>query len=258
MQNFGEIKNMFNDILIEGIVAKDSAKKDLFKKYLKTLKESDILKTQYLVYNNIENHIEENEFKASQYIEENIKLLNKFDRAEIVKENEKLNNLLEGIKFTVEYDDTLKTLHENISNLVFKEETPKALQKNLDSMSSLVEHAKTNTAKVIEESVEPVSTNILTDIAVEKYNEKYSELSESNKKMLSDILGGVDKKEVFDNAVSECLELVNQHLVETEDMETKGKLLSAKEKLLNSVFCEDTFINELGKLINLKESFGEI
>ena len=54
MQNFGKIKNAFSEILAEGIASNDVAKKKLFKQYVKTLRESDILKTQFLVYENIE------------------------------------------------------------------------------------------------------------------------------------------------------------------------------------------------------------
>jgi hypothetical protein len=49
MQNFGKIKNIFNNILIEGIVKKDDNSKKLFKRYIKTIKESEILKNQFLI-----------------------------------------------------------------------------------------------------------------------------------------------------------------------------------------------------------------
>jgi hypothetical protein len=47
MQNFGEIKNEFNGLLAESLVTKNNISKGLFKNYLKTIKESDILKTQF-------------------------------------------------------------------------------------------------------------------------------------------------------------------------------------------------------------------
>ena len=37
-----------------------------------------MLKTQFMVYNNIENKIEENEFKANLFLQENIALLKKY------------------------------------------------------------------------------------------------------------------------------------------------------------------------------------
>jgi len=54
MKNFGKIKNVFNELVSEGIATKDVASLDLFKKYVKTVKENEILKTQFLVISNID------------------------------------------------------------------------------------------------------------------------------------------------------------------------------------------------------------
>ena len=86
MQNFGKIKNAFSEILAEGIASNDVAKKNLFKKYVKTLKESEILKTQFLVYENIENVVENDQFSANLIVSENLSLLNKFKKKDILKE----------------------------------------------------------------------------------------------------------------------------------------------------------------------------
>ena len=94
MQNFGKIKNVFNNLLIEGIVKKDVASKKLFKKYIKAIKESEILKTQFLVYNNIENKIDADSFSANVFVSENIKLLDKYKTSDILKENLILVKLL--------------------------------------------------------------------------------------------------------------------------------------------------------------------
>ena len=56
VQNFGKIKNAYNEILVESVVAKNKDKKDLFKSYVKTIKENEALKNQFLVYNIIENN----------------------------------------------------------------------------------------------------------------------------------------------------------------------------------------------------------
>jgi hypothetical protein len=49
MQNFGNIKNIFNNLLAEGLTKKDVKSKKLFQKYIKTIKESEVLKTQFLI-----------------------------------------------------------------------------------------------------------------------------------------------------------------------------------------------------------------
>jgi hypothetical protein len=94
MQNFGKIKNVFNNLLIEGIVKKDKTTKQLFKKYVKSLKENEILKTQFLMFNNIENKFESDAMMANIYVSENIKLLDKFLKKDIIKANKKLVTIL--------------------------------------------------------------------------------------------------------------------------------------------------------------------
>ena len=62
MQNFGKIKNHFNSLLVEAIATKDEKKKKLFKEYVKAIKNDEILKAQFLIYNNIEDKSEIYEF----------------------------------------------------------------------------------------------------------------------------------------------------------------------------------------------------
>ena len=89
MQNFGKIKEKYNQLLSEGLKS-NNKNKSLFKRYIKTLKENNALKTQFLVYSNIENKVEPNEFRANQYLKENIDLLHKFDLTKLQELNLKL------------------------------------------------------------------------------------------------------------------------------------------------------------------------
>ena len=90
MYNFGQIKNTFNKLLTESIVNKDRVKKTIFKEYLKTLKESKILKSQFIVLNNIENKFIEDPYLAGEYVKENIESIRQFDQKKILVENKKL------------------------------------------------------------------------------------------------------------------------------------------------------------------------
>ena len=56
MQNFGKIKNAFNELLAEGLSTNNPESKRIFKKYIKAINENEILRTQFLVYNNIKFH----------------------------------------------------------------------------------------------------------------------------------------------------------------------------------------------------------
>ena len=55
MSNFGNIKDTFKNLVIESTIKKDNKGKKLFSKFLKTIKENETLKNQYLIYSNLQN-----------------------------------------------------------------------------------------------------------------------------------------------------------------------------------------------------------
>jgi hypothetical protein len=79
-KNFGHIKSVYNTILAESVMSDDKSKKELFKSYVKCIAENKILKTQFLVYTNIEQKVESDVTKATMFVKENIKLFSKFNK----------------------------------------------------------------------------------------------------------------------------------------------------------------------------------
>ena len=69
MTNFGTIKRHITEQLTLSLLSenKDNNKKKLFENFIKEIKNSDILKTEYCVYSNIENQFIDNENKATNY-----------------------------------------------------------------------------------------------------------------------------------------------------------------------------------------------
>lgn len=255
MQNFGKIKNVFNNLLVEGIAKKDDSAKKLFKKYIKTIKESKILKTQFLVYNNIENKIDEDVISTNIFVSENIKLLEKFNKADILKENKKLVDLLNVYKSRLSEDYELKGLHESISDLIFTTRTPKNIDKITEDIKNVGKYILINKSKEVNESIDlPVS--VLTKMMVDKYNEKYSDLDESDRKVLKVLIGSnlEEKKKLYSNIVKECIELIDG-LSANIDNESKEKLLKVKIKLLEEKeTIDDNIVNEISKVIELKNN----
>lgn len=256
MQNFGKIKNIFNNLLIEGIVKKDDNSKKLFKKYMKTIKESEILKTQFLVYNNIENKVDTDSFSANVFVSENIKLLEKYSTSDILKENLKLVNLLKESKDKMVADYELSTLHESLCDLVFTKRTPRNIEKITQQIKNVTSYITKNKVKEVNESVD-LPLSMMTNIMVDKYNEKYNKLDESDKEILKVLLDTnfENKKNVYTKIVTECSELIDGLLKES-DKESSEKLVQVKSKLLeeNQVLTEDEFILKLYKLIDLKNN----
>lgn len=253
MQNFGKIKNTFNELMVEGIVTNKESNKNLFKNYVKTIKENEVLKTQFLVYDNIENKIEENELKANLFIQENIALLDKFSKKDIMEANSKLIKPVKSKQG--DYSNEKDALYENITKLIFTNKNTKTIDTIVESMSFIIDYIKNNKTKTVNKSFD-LPNSMLSKIMVDKYNEKYASLSETEKKILKVLINSDDvkKKEVYSNVIRECLDMINEKL-NGSDLDTKDKLLRVKDKLLNDKMeIDEDFSKNISKLLELKNS----
>ena len=108
-----------------------------------------------------------------------------------------------------------------------------------------------------EEETIALPTNVLSNLMVNKFNSKYSELDESTKQIIKVSLNGSeeDRSKLFNSTLKECVELVNNKLKEShDDLELKDKLLQTKERLLEMSFNSETYIENLTKLVELKNN----
>jgi hypothetical protein len=254
MQNFGKIKNAFNGVLVESFTGDKESNKNLFKTYIKTIRENEALKTQFLVYNNIENKIEENELKANLFLQENIALLNKFSKKDLLEANQKLAKAISIEDESYEKQE----LHENLSELIFLKKTSKNIDAIVEATSKILIHMKNNKLKLVKEAIE-LPNSMLSTIMVEKYNERYSVLDENEKEILKVLIESTDdqKQEVYKKTLKECIDLINENLKEA-DLNAKDKLLQVKEKLLNdTIEINENFFKNISKLVHLKTTLKE-
>lgn len=251
VQNFGKLKNVYNNILVESITSKKDDNKSLFKKYIKTIKSDKILKEQFLIYNNIENKIESDRFKATEYVKESIALLTKYPKSEILESNVKL---VADVAFEFDTDYDKKELHEAITTLIFTDKNASTLDAIMEATDKVVTYIMNNKPREISESY-GVPNSMLLSVTTDKFNEEYADLTESEKEVLETLLeSNLEKKEIlFKQFNDECLELVNNRLQES-DINAKDKLLSVKERLLDNKFNEETYIKDINKLIELKNT----
>jgi len=252
MQNFGKITNSYNSILVEGLPTKDKNSRIMFKKYVKSIKENEILKTQFLIYDNIENKVESNEFKANLFLQENIGLLNKFNREEIKKLNlglakpitESYNKVYDNIK-----------LHEDIEVLIFTKKNVKNIDIIVEATANIIKFITNNKPREIYEDT-GLPNSMMTTILVDKYNERYSGINESEKNLLKVLIDSDSskKEEVYLNTLRECIDMVNERLIGSS-ADTKDKLLNVKDRLLNDKKeINEDFFNNISKLMALKQS----
>ena len=253
MKNFGEIKNRFNEILTEAIVKKDDAGRKTFGNYIKMLKENVILNIQYHIFDNIENKYFEDKSDAKDYIKENISLLKDFTKEQIIEANSKLAGM---ISFESGEDYEGKELHDNITNLIFTDKKAETLDSITESIHLLRDHMTTQRIDEGEKTEKiDLPPSIVSKMVINKFNTKYENISEDEKKIIKSILNGSeeDKKNLHTEMVRECVDTIDSKLDES-DINLKGKLLSAKDKLLRMSYNEETYTSDISKIYNLKES----
>ena len=254
MQNFGKIKNAFNDILAESIIDKDVEKRKIVKRFIKAISESKVLKTQFIVYNNIETSAGGSEFTANLFVTEGINALERIGEDVIIAENQKLVNMSQMVKSRLENDYDKKDLHESIAKLAFTKAIPVNAKVITENRYAIIKYIVDNEVKTITESDEMLPTSLIANLAVDKFNEKYADLTEDEHKVLKVILEADNdeaKENIFNETKSSCLESVNARLTESTN---KEKLLDVKEKLLNTMYTNETFSDNIAKLLDLKRT----
>lgn len=260
MQNFGKIKNIFNTLLVEAIATKDVNKKKLFKEYVKTIKNNEILRAQFLIYNNIENKVETNEHKATEFVKANIDVLRKYTTEQILEANKLLAKPLLSEQKLPEFSDVkFAQLHEDITTLIFTNKDATTVDSVVESLIGIVSYIKENTKPDIDENkVGGLPNSVLSNIAVDKFNEKYSNMSESEKSIFKSILESDEdgKKTVLKTLCIECIDLIDANLIES-DVDAKEKLLQVKDRILRLEYTDDSFITDISKLIELKSDLSE-
>jgi hypothetical protein len=252
LKNFGKIKNVYNTILIESISSKADDKKSVFKNYVKTINNDEILKEQFLIYTNIENKIESDRFKATEYVKESISLLSKYDRKKILESNLKLFN---EISYELDTNYDKDKLHEAITTLIFTDKKANTLDTIMEATDVVVNYIINNKPKVVNEDLN-VPNSLLLSLSVDKFNEEYSNIDESEKKLLQVILNddATEKESLYKDYINECIICIDDKLVNESDFDIKNKLLNVKDKLLKFNFNNDTFNDDISKILNLKNS----
>ncbi len=253
MNNFGNIKDTFKSLVVESIIRKDDKGKKLFSKFLKTIKENKTLKDQYLIYSNLQNTKFDDPVQAREFVKENILLLKNLNKNHITKGNDFFLRLLKGNKIIKEND----SFYNDILFLVESEITPSNVKKVNESTNNIVRLMleKEEVEEVVTESLD-LPPSVLTKLAVNKFNSRYSDISESEKEIIKTVLNGSneDKENIYKKLKRECIDTIDNKLNESSDLDLKDKLLKVKDKLLNTNYNLDTFSTDISKIYDLNES----
>jgi|LakMenE18May11ns_1017448.scaffolds.fasta_scaffold9805791_2 hypothetical protein len=259
--NFGTLKDIFTEKLIESYTSDDKTGKELYKKFLKILKENETLKTTFIIYKNLETKTFKSEIAANDYLKESISILDKFRGEESINEQSKvLINLLE--KNCINYKDRqTKDLHESIHNLLTIKKSVSTIDKIQESKENLVGWLMKEKEVISEETTyinTDVNPNKFLELAVNKFNEKYKDsLTEEEKNILKVLRENNEEntKTLVSNLVKETIELVNNHLeLYGENVTVKSKLLETKDAIYKMAENNDSSNDKVLKLYDLKNN----
>ena len=279
LYNFGKIKNAFDELMVEGIMEKNDIKKDIFAKYIKTIRNNKILNAQYHVYKNIEALKESDIFKLNEHIKNNINILKEFNKADILKENKKIVKLLSSVnkyknKLNLKYNKKDMLLHETISNIISLTSKPSNINVITENILNIVEQRKiieecscNNNNNNIDNEVIKFDDNnlipskILAGVCVKNFNDEYKDkLTEEEKSVLKSMIEGNnnDKKVLQQQYINQCIKIIDEKYEDNNsDLNEKNILLKTKNKLLNIRFNSDNYINEMTKILTLKNDLTD-
>ena len=256
MYNFGKIKETYNNIYLETYSTSDDSKKKIYEYYLGKINKTPILKDEFESYYNIQNKKFGDELSSQIFIQDNIDAIKKLDASDLKLVHEDLINHLKTAGYNL-----VETIDERIQifeSLLSLDKKPSNLGKINDSLVKLRKTmiGENDESNIVDDSID-LPNNLLINMMVNKYNNKYSDLDEDTKKIIRTSLNGSieDKIGMYNSTIKECLESINIKLKEADkDLDLKGKLLQTKEKLLEMAFNEETYIDDLAKVIDLKSN----
>jgi hypothetical protein len=222
-------------------------------KLLDVVKSSPILQLEFKVFDNIEHKHITNEALAIKYIEDNVKLFEVYTIDEIEAEHDKLKSF---VNESVQVDDKKTKLFEAVFTLVeesLMDNENIDVDKMHESFEYVLNHIKTNEPKPQKQVPENLNEEVI-EIAINKFNDKYKNLSEDEVKLFKKLVEATDdeKKELFEEYKAENL----QTLTSLSEANTSQKLEQSIEKINEMVFKPESADTDIVSLYELKKGLS--
>jgi len=229
---FGRYKHALTETLVENYTNKKNFKKS-FHSLMQGLKENKTAREFFVLYGEIENKKFINKSLAEEYLNVAIKTL----------KSKRKNLKLPSINKQGENE-----IYSKIDSLVFNESV-RSIEDNIKNKYDLIEHLMTEKEKsTIKENL---NTGLLSSMISKNYNKKYSNLTESDRNKLKEMLT-MDKK-VLKKEINELKESVttkiNSLISENKNTNVVDKLNTTKNKVKNMGYFPHS-IFKLNKLKN--------
>ena len=256
--NFGIIKNSIFNKIENNFINENSLDKSkkLSNKFFEIINESPILHKQYTVYNNLENASINNDFLITKFINENMSIFKIYEQKDILNENVKLKDFVdEDIIFI---DEEKKDLYEAIDNLIItntnnNDDNYIHINKIHESFSKIYDHIKNNKKENLPENknLNKFDDNVI-NIAINKFNERYSSLNEEDKKILKILSTETEnnKKQYFESLKKETLNLLEN----LNENNIENKIDEASNKINSMNYNSSSIIKDTISLYELKKN----
>lgn len=242
--NIGIANLVLSNILKENYFSNNfvSESKRVATKFIDLVKNSPILQLEFKVFENLENKNIYSDVLATRYIDNNIKLFEVYTLDEIQTENKKIGNFI-GSNFINENIDNLeedKTKLYNAIGILIEESLKPSDEVDVDqiheSFNIVLDHIKKDKKEKISESDEIINENIL-EIAVDKFNERYSTITESDREFIKTIIKATpeEKERLFEEYKSTNISILKEDEQNEKVQKTINKLneMSYNEKTID-------------------------
>lgn len=235
--------------------------KELFKDYVKLIKENESLSELHNLYLTFEHYILDD---TTDDVELNVTITELFNRiakldGKLLKEGfTKINKLTKDLTVPSDYEN--KQLHESITKVAFSENI--SIKDKVNNLKIIGESISRNT--ISEDTNNDIyNQELLTTILVDTFNDTYDgKLTESEKNLFNIIISDDDslKLNTLENLMNETIEDLSTHYdeasLEEQNAILKGKnsILEKKSNIKSIVSNRELFIETAMKLLKYKNS----
>lgn len=264
--SFGYIKNCFEEFTPYLFENKEGKK--IIKKYIKTIRENKNLGILHGVYESVRRTGKDTD--VNYFINTLVSTEKDINKKTIKEDVKKLGDVLNEAYHIV--NKNLPEKEESLDNI---------LPENKESLNAAIEYVVENKSttknlpefsfaiKTIREDIESrehslvlskskdVNTNF--DNLVESYNERYNDLSDTERKIVNEILSSSDSESVFNKYLKECLNKINDkvnYFISVNDNESVKRLNGIYEQIAKKKYSSETLSEDINNIVEITELFG--
>lgn len=248
--NIGTVKylimNKLENSLLNNTPKTITESNEIVRDFFEIIKESPILQLEFKVFTNLESKYIDNELAASRYIDNNINLFEIYTIEEIEAEHEKLKTFVNEDINLQQNDKT--QLYESIYTLIEEsliDKTKIDVDKIHESYTNVLNHIKQPKETLLGKTEESFINEEVIEIAVEKYNQKYESMNESDKELLQKLIKFNDdeKNELLETYKTESITLLENSNNETVKDNISKAIQKIKEMKFNKTTVDDNIIS---------------